>query len=98
MNSSLTQRLTVALLCVGLTPLGCNDAPMTGSSSEASPVSSPSAGDGGGDDVLAEIDAEIEAQDIPSQDAVDAAAAEAIDESNADDEFAKLQAEIDADG
>ena len=34
----------------------------------------------------------------PSQDAVDAAAAEAIDEGNADDEFAKLQAEIDADG
>jgi|GEM_PF-4991358 len=42
--------------------------------------------------------AEIDAADIPSQDAADAAAAEAIDQDNADAAFEALAAEIEADG
>jgi hypothetical protein len=54
-----------------------------------------SSDDGGAaEEAVADIDADA----IPSQDAADAAAEEAIDESNADDAFDDLMSEIDSDG
>ncbi len=52
----------------------------------------------GGDSEAASVDAAFAEEPIPSQDVADAAAEAAIDESNADEAFEALKAEIEEDG
>lgn len=79
--------LRAAVLALALVPVAC-----TGESS----TSLATAGDDA--DPAAVVEAEIDSQDIISQDAADAAAEEAIDEENADDVLAELTQEIENDG